>query len=60
MPRLMCGAQRKYKVREATQEVKRVFSWWEQSLAGFKHGSVCSALMRLGNVSILQVFLVRR
>lgn len=40
---------------------ERVFSWWEQSLAGFKHGSVCSALiMRLGNVSILQVFSVRR
>lgn len=40
MTRLMFNAQRKYKVREVTQEV-RVFSLWEQSLAGFKHGSVC-------------------
>lgn len=52
----MCGTQRKYKVREATQEV-RVFSLGEQSLAGFKQGSVSSALiMRLGNILTLQVF----
>lgn len=34
MPRLMCGAQRKYKVREATQEVRESFPGGSKVLLG--------------------------
>ena len=52
----MFSTQRKYKVREVTREVRVPFLR-EQSLARFKHKSVCSMLiMRLGNILTVQVF----